>query len=520
MNTPTASFIGGFRLIFVLFLIIITAAPTDAQQDAARQISPDYIKINGEDVPRDSFDNVVVSTSDSITFGYHLEAEKAGKQPFLFETSLKTEQDSAVRTHNSPVTSYINLPEGDYVFRIGAFDLQRTWRADPLLIKFRVDDREAELMKKVIALEEKIANMPKADTSKSDSAAHIPSIGAFDLISSIFGMIFGFAIAGLVSFLIIKNKKSSSNSSKGEDMSENRQSKTEFEKLQAENSNLRAEIASLRGQIDAMQARGIELKKRNKELEDSVKKLSTSQSEMEELQNQKDELFAVIIHDIKNPAALIKSLVELLRSYDLTANEQQDVINDIFETTTKIVSLSQEVSRILALECSSLMLDYDSVDVTDILKDVYNRNKVAADKKNIKLIYDVPDNLPNVEVDVQKIDEVVDNLMSNGIKFTQEGGAVRLKAQNVDGTVVVEVNDNGLGLSEDDIKRAFQRGSKLSAKPTGDETSSGLGLWIVKKLVEAHHGRVWVRSSLGKGSTFSFSIPVSQREAEEKARKE
>jgi signal transduction histidine kinase len=75
---------------------------------------------------------------------------------------------------------------------------------------------------------------------------------------------------------------------------------------------------------------------------------------------------------------------------------------------------------------------------------------------------------------------------------------------------VIEVSDNGLGLSEEDIKRAFSKGARLSAQPTNGEHSSGLGLWIVKKIVEAHHGRVWVRSILGKGSTFAFQIPVSQ----------
>jgi signal transduction histidine kinase len=506
-------------LILFAFLVF---SEISAQEDNDKKIIIDYIKINGREVPSEKFDNLVLSTRDSITFGYHNEAGKSKKKPFLFETALKTERDSAVRTHNSPVTSYINLPEGEYTFKISAFDLQRTWRTPPKRIKFRVDDREAALLKQVMKLEKKVEELEKTappDTIRESSGPL--TIGAFDLISSVFGMIFGFAIAGLISFLMLKSRKKSDKTSTNEDtdMADQIQSNEEFQKLQNENSNLRAEIASLRGQIDAMQTRSLELKKQNKDLEDKVGKLSASQSEMEELQEQKDELFAVIIHDIKNPAALIKSLVELLRSYDLNATEQQEVINDIFETTTKIVSLSQEVSRILALECSNLMLDYDSVDISDILKDIYNRNSVAADQKNIKMIYEVPDNLPNVEVDVQKVDEVVDNLISNAVKFTDKGGSIRLKAQKVDSNIVVEVSDNGLGLSEDDIKKAFQRGSKLSAKPTAGESSSGLGLWIVKKLVEAHKGRVWVQSSLGKGSTFSFSIPVSQEAAEEESAK-
>jgi signal transduction histidine kinase len=119
--------------------------------------------------------------------------------------------------------------------------------------------------------------------------------------------------------------------------------------------------------------------------------------------------------------------------------------------------------------------------------------------------------MPDVDLDYQKIDEVIDNLVSNAIKFSHKGGKIRIKTRkNGNNDVTVEVSDNGLGLTEEDIQRAFQRGSKLSAQPTGGEASSGLGLWIVKKLVEAHNGKVWVKSALGQGSTFAFTIPLKQ----------
>jgi len=111
-------------------------------------------------------------------------------------------------------------------------------------------------------------------------------------------------------------------------------------------------------------------------------------------------------------------------------------------------------------------------------------------------------------MDVQKIDEVLDNLISNALKFSHEKGTVRIRTHKQDSNILIEISDNGLGLSEEDIKEAFQRGAKLSAKPTQGEPSSGLGLWIVKKLIEAHKGRVWVKSTLGKGSTFSISLPI------------
>jgi signal transduction histidine kinase len=266
----------------------------------------------------------------------------------------------------------------------------------------------------------------------------------------------------------------------------------------------------LRGQIDALGMRGKELLEQNKELQESLNRLNNSKVELEELQKQKDELFTMIIHDIKNPAALIKNLVQLLRSYDLTATEQQEVIDDIVETTARIVSLSQEVSRVLALEGSRMTLDLEEVPINEIVEDIVRTNSINAEMKSIELVKELADDLPGVQVDPQKIGEILDNLISNAIKFTQKGGRVKVSSSFDGENVQIDISDNGLGLSESDINNAFQRGSRLSAKPTGSESSTGLGLWIVKKLIEAHHGHVWVKSALGKGSTFSISLPLKQ----------
>jgi two-component system, sensor histidine kinase and response regulator len=244
--------------------------------------------------------------------------------------------------------------------------------------------------------------------------------------------------------------------------------------------------------------------------------LSSSKSEIEELQKQKDELFALIIHDIKNPVALIKNLVELLRSYDLTATEQHEIIDDIFTTTTRIVSLSQEVSKILALESSALDLNVDTINMNDILSDIARRYEKAAKEKDITIHFKRIDNLPECEIDHIKIDDVLDNLVSNAIKFSFPGGKVQLSVKSANNNIVVDVSDKGQGLSEEDIQKAFKRGAMLSARPTGNEHSSGLGLWIVKRLIEVHKGRVWIKSAVGKGSTFSFSVPI-KRPKEEKS---
>jgi signal transduction histidine kinase len=288
--------------------------------------------------------------------------------------------------------------------------------------------------------------------------------------------------------------------------------KTNNQELSTEISNLKEENARLRSQIDSLHSRTEELSKQNIELKETSNKLLLSRKEFDDLQKQKEDLFSIVIHDLKNPVALVKSLVELLRGYELSVADQQEIIDDIFETTSKIIALSQDVSRILVLEGNTIKLNLDYVQINEIINDVQRHNSVAANKKSIVLLLDLDDTLPNSMIDPQKIDEILDNLLSNAIKFSNEKGKIRIKSRKIKKDIVIEISDNGQGLSEDDLKNAFQRGGKLSAQPTAGEPSSGFGLWIVKKLVEAHNGKVWVKSILGKGSTFAFSFPITAPE--------
>ncbi len=458
----------------------------------------DKLLVNNQIVNYEKND-VVLSDKDSITFYYFCKTENKEATPFLFRVVLSNGLDSAIKTWNEPIIQYTNLPEGEYQFKVSAFDLKQNWTTEERVISFRVNNFEARLLsdvknlnKVIDAQDSVIKDLSENKQEKSESIDWLAIVGGFLLSSIIFAIIFVF----------FKPK------GKGGNLSEENSRK--FHRLELENNNLKAELTALRSQIEGLQRRTEDMRYRNKELEESVKKLINSKEELETLQNQKDELFAMLIHDIKNPAGIIKSLVELLRSYDLSAIDQQGIIDDILNTTKVIVQLSQEVSRVLALEGGKLNMDFHETTITDTSKRVHDRFKIKAKEKNITLMYEVPDGLPDIKVDESKIDEVLSNLLSNAIKFTQKGGSVRMKCQQIDDTIVFEISDNGLGLSEDDLNGAFKRGAQLSAKPTGGESSTGLGLWIVKKLVEAHNGRVWVRSSLGKGSTFAFSLPIKQ----------
>ncbi len=482
------------------------------------------VKIGDRKIPKEEWNDIVVAQTDSLIFEFRCKRSSGSGVPMLFSYVLRDEKDGE-RKDNVRSTSIIwkGLEQMSYTFRVQAF-APGSWKATPVVIVFRVDNAEAARRE----IERKAA-IPSRDSTQvvSPSAASTSSWSKWGVYGLIGVVVIG-AGGTIVWYGMQQRRKTGTKDQaiairnlatddgknikhsvdKGSTMGN--QDALSLEQLQRENSVLRAEIAALRGQIDALQVRTDELQKTNRDLAKQKERLLDHKKQLEELQVQKDELFSMVVHDIKNPAGLIRGLVELLRSYDLTAQEQQEIMEDLMATSSRILSLAQEVSRIVTLESGVMRLDFMSYPVGRIVEDVCRRNQAAAVKKSIEIQRDTVAVLPDIEVDVNKVEEVMDNLVSNAIKFSDNGSSIKVKAGKVGGKVIVEVIDNGPGLTEEDIKRAFGRGARLSAKPTGGESSSGLGLWIVKKIVEAHHGRVWVKSSVLKGSTFAFELPLVQ----------
>lgn len=481
----------------ILLVFVLLCSSNGFSLEPVYDVIFNEVYINGEIVNKDS---ILIGENDTIKFSYYCNIENAKKTPFLFRIELKNHQASAVKSWNESSITYHNLPKSEYEFKVSAFDIKKNWEADPKSIFFEVDGEKLKLK------EENIQLISKLDEKKTDEKKTQP-----DWIKLLISFLLGAIIVGVIS--AIRWKKTQTNSSKqrkkGQTMEEKQELERKLQLLQQENSGLKTELANLRAQIENLQKRTSEMKAQNRELEDSIQKINDTKAEVERLQEQKDDLFAMLIHDIKNPAGIIKSLVELLKGYDLSAIDQQEIMDDIVKTSKKIVQLSNEVSRVLALESGNLYLNKQTANVQLVVENVYRRFKVKAKEKNILLIFNKSINLPEIEFDEDKIDEILSNLVSNAIKFTQDGGSVRIKTQKIDSNIVFEVSDNGQGLSQEDLQLAFKRGAQLSARPTGGETSTGLGLWIVKKLVEAHNGRVWVRSSVGKGATFAFSLPIN-----------
>ena len=278
----------------------------------------------------------------------------------------------------------------------------------------------------------------------------------------------------------------------------------ELKHYKEENEHLRKKIEELNLNINT-------LEKANFHLVEQKEKLAVSKRKLELLHAHKEELFAMAIHDIKNPASAIRGYIELLNSYELNATEQQEIITSLVASSDDIVKLSQDMCEIIAKAMPEPKLKFVEYSIKNIIVDVCNQNASYAKAKKVKLINKGTSDLPSIKIDPEKIEEAIDNLVNNAIKYAPPDTIVEVRSfvKTTDKKyIVVEVEDNGVGLAEEDIKKSFKKGSILSAKPTGLEQSSGLGLWIVKRIIDEHNGKVSVESKQGVGSTFTFILPI------------
>ncbi len=277
--------------------------------------------------------------------------------------------------------------------------------------------------------------------------------------------------------------------------------------IELENIHLKDKVDFLNSKINRLEERILMLSASNIELQKQKAVLEKNSIQLKKLQKEKDDLFSTVIHDIKNPASAIQNFVNLMGSYDLNATDQHEIMESLIRTSGKILSLAEEVSKVVSQKGGFDEIMLKKNDINNICKSVIDRYSVLAHKKEMTI--DFTSNCETeFKLDGFKIEQAIENLVSNAIKFAPNNASVNVMVFEEDHKCTVEVKDTGFGLNAKEVREAFNKGSKLSTKPTGGESSTGLGLWIVKRFVELHKGRVWVKSKRGAGSTFGFKIPM------------
>ena len=211
-------------------------------------------------------------------------------------------------------------------------------------------------------------------------------------------------------------------------------------------------------------------------------------------------------HELRTPLASLKALAETLQEGALddppAARRFVDQIEIEVDALTQMANELLELSKI---ESGRFALDRSPVAASDLLQSAARRMQVQAERADIHLRVECDADLPQVQVDSQRLEQVLVNLIHNAVKFTAPGGEVVLCAAAADGGVRCAVRDTGIGIPADEVSRIFERFYRVDKSRTGSGT--GLGLSIAKHIVEAHGGRIWAESVEGRGSTFYFTIP-------------
>jgi two-component system phosphate regulon sensor histidine kinase PhoR len=227
-----------------------------------------------------------------------------------------------------------------------------------------------------------------------------------------------------------------------------------------------------------------------------------------QIETMRRDFISNVSHELRTPLAALKALTETLQGGAL---EDPPAAHRFLEQMeTEVDSLSLMVNELLELsriESGRVPLSLASTRPIDIVNPAYERLRLQADRAGLTLTIECPDDLPPVLADAVRVQQVVVNLLHNAIKFTSSGGQVAVRAEQKDRAIRFTVVDTGIGIDAEDLPRIFERFYKVDRSRATSGT--GLGLAIARHLVEAHGGRIWAESEVGKGSSFQFTIPIA-----------
>ena len=239
------------------------------------------------------------------------------------------------------------------------------------------------------------------------------------------------------------------------------------------------------------------------------------------LEKRKSDFISLITHDLKSPLTSILGYSDLLmeEASGKLGTEEKGYLTSIKSNGARILDLVEQYLDLTKIEAGMMRLDLVETDPASLLEECYSALNVQAMEKNIKIRLDAPEGLPVITVDREKMLRVITNLVSNSIKYTMSGGTVEVSASSagmesaeagkpVAQAVEISVADNGYGMEPEDLPHIFDR--YYRTKSVSGIRGTGLGLAVVKSLVDAHGGQVSVESELGKGSKFTVRIPVKK----------
>lgn len=250
------------------------------------------------------------------------------------------------------------------------------------------------------------------------------------------------------------------------------------------------------------------------QLEEKVRERTTELNEKNDmllkLNQEKNEFLGIVAHDLKNPLSGILGLSQAIKENINTFSKDEliEFNHDIEQSADKMFHLITNLLDVNAIESGKFNSVLSYVDLVPILTSLCHTYEKPARDKNITIIFEKPIEKYSAWADESMVDQILDNLLSNAIKYSPLEKDIFIKIYHDESMTYCDIQDQGQGLSKSDQEKLFTKFTRLTPKPTAKEHSTGLGLFIVKKLIESIHGKVWCKSELDHGSTFTVAFPT------------
>jgi PAS domain S-box-containing protein len=265
---------------------------------------------------------------------------------------------------------------------------------------------------------------------------------------------------------------------------------------------LQKELASSQQNVESL-ARALAVRMRD---------LEAMNTELQTMNNQQSNFVAVVSHEFRTALSGIQGFSELLSEQEWSSQEVKEFATDIGTDARRLTRMINEVLDLERMKSGKAELRCEPVDINALLKKLGNQAQPMVAKHRI--VYRLDEALPLIQADQDQLIQVVSNLLSNALKYSPAGGEVLLRSQREQDGIHLSIQDQGIGIAEEDQKEIFEPYSRIDAEKTRFIQGTGLGLSLVREIISLHGGTIWVESTLGHGSTFHVSLPLTRKHSE------
>ncbi|MFW5830891.1 MAG: sensor histidine kinase [Prolixibacteraceae bacterium] len=252
-----------------------------------------------------------------------------------------------------------------------------------------------------------------------------------------------------------------------------------------------------------------EISKLNNELVNLQRELTRKNAELERLNELKNRFIGMAAHDLRNPLGVIINFSEFLQDElkEELSEQHLSFLQSIVNSSEFMLRLIEDLLDFSKIESGNIRLNFEEFDIVKKLEEIIENSNVLSKKKKIKVTFNASTDPVIIKADVHKITQVFQNLLDNAVKFSTEGSNTDVTLENKKNKILVMVKDRGKGIAKKDQDKVFTPFTSIASKGTAGEKGTGLGMSIVKRIVDSHNGKIGLESEPGKGTTFFVELP-------------